>query len=386
MLEEAKGNRRIQSPRTESKKLEQLYIDVGQRDFGHTACETCGMVYTKTLEEDSLQHAKYHQKMMQRLKFKGWKTERILQEFHDGRIIQINPDDSSLHQRKVVQLREIVDGDLGFSYSKMHHQDQEKAYRAMLTTNNSAINTTENQLTQTWCCSSDPVPAVCGISRIWVLKQARRKNIASRLVDAVRNYFIFGVVIAKTKLAFSDPTTDGRLFAQSYSAKDNKPTVWYSLNGERLGTYDGHNGAVWTNDVTCGMPEPYLRIPIQESKITPLFGVLLFDMDNMSQLKLYKTERPVNSASLSPIKDHVVLGGGQEAMDVTTTSARVGKFDARFFHMVFEEEIGRVKGHFGPINSVVFHPDGKSYSSGGEDGYVRVHTFDPSYYDFKIDF
>ena len=55
----------------------------------------------------------------------------------------------------------------------------------------------------------------------------------------------------------------------------------------------------------------------------------------------------------------VVLGGGQEAMDVTTTSTRIGKFDARFFHTVFEEEIGRVKGHFGPINSTAFHPDGK---------------------------
>lgn len=35
------------------------------------------------------------------------------------------------------------------------------------------------------------------------------------------------------------------------TAKDNKPTVWYSLNGERLGTYEGHNGAVWTNDISC---------------------------------------------------------------------------------------------------------------------------------------
>lgn len=33
-------------------------------------------------------------------------------------------------------------------------------------------------------------------------------------------------------------------------AKDSKPTVWYSSNGERLGTFNGHNGAVWGIDVT----------------------------------------------------------------------------------------------------------------------------------------
>ena len=46
-------------------------------------------------------------------------------------------------------------------------------------------------------------------------------------------------------------------------------------------------------------------------------------------------------------------------MEVTTTTTKAGKFDARFYHLVFEEEIGRVKGHFGPINSLAFHPDGK---------------------------
>ncbi|CAG5118098.1 unnamed protein product, partial [Candidula unifasciata] len=112
----------------------------------------------------------------------------------------------------------------------------------------------------------------------------------------------------------------------------------------------------------------------------------LFDMDSLEPLKTYKTERPVNSAAISPLHDHVVLGGGQEAMQVTTTSTRVGKFDARFFHLVFEEEFGRVKGHFGPINSLAFHPDGKSYSSGGEDGYVRVHNFDSNYLDFTCDY
>lgn len=34
-------------------------------------------------------------------------------------------------------------------------------------------------------------------------------------------------------------------------AKDSQPNVWYSLNGERLGSFRGHNGAVWNIDVNC---------------------------------------------------------------------------------------------------------------------------------------
>jgi translation initiation factor 3 subunit I len=32
-------------------------------------------------------------------------------------------------------------------------------------------------------------------------------------------------------------------------AKDQLPSVWFAANGERLGTYSGHVGAVWTVDV-----------------------------------------------------------------------------------------------------------------------------------------
>ncbi|XP_075764807.1 eukaryotic translation initiation factor 3 subunit I [Pelodiscus sinensis] len=296
-------------------------------------------------------------------------------------------------------------------------------------------------------------------------------------------------------------------------AKDPIVNVWYSVNGERLGTYNGHTGAVWCVDAdwdtrhvltgsadnscrlwdcetgkqlalvktnsavrTCGFDfggniimfstdkqmgyqclvsffdlrdptqiessEPYMKIPCNESKITSaVWGPLgefiiaghengelnqfsaksgevllnvkehtkqindiqtskdmtmfitaskdntakLFDSTTFEHQKSFRTERPVNSAALSPIFDHVVLGGGQEAMDVTTTSTRIGKFEARFFHLGVEEEFGRIKGHFGPINSVAFHPDGKSYSSGGEDGYVRIHNFDPQYFEFEFE-
>ena len=57
------------------------------------------------------------------------------------------------------------------------------------------------------------------------------------------------------------------------------------------------------------------------------------------------------------------MAGGQEAMQVTTTDARQGRFEARFYHMVFEEEFARVKGHFGPVNSVAFSPDGNTYDA-----------------------
>ncbi|KAI9586600.1 eukaryotic translation initiation factor 3 subunit I [Glossina fuscipes] len=293
-------------------------------------------------------------------------------------------------------------------------------------------------------------------------------------------------------------------------SKDQKPNVWYSLNGERLGTYDGHQGVVWCLDVdwtttklitgsgdmttkvwdvehgtviasipskssvrTCNFSysgnqaaystdkamgqnselflidvrtvdattadqSPILRLPMLQSKITSmLWGPLdetiitghdngqlsiwdvrkgrevnsvndhtagindmqmykdgtmfvtaskdtsakLFDSETLMCLKTYKTERPVNSAAISPILDHVVLGGGQDAMEVTTTSTKAGKFDSRFFHLIYEEEFARLKGHFGPINSLAFHPDGKSFASGGEDGFVRVNTFDSTYFE-----
>lgn len=35
------------------------------------------------------------------------------------------------------------------------------------------------------------------------------------------------------------------------ASKDNVVNVWFTSNGERLGTFNGHNGSVWTVSVDC---------------------------------------------------------------------------------------------------------------------------------------
>ncbi|CAB3407181.1 unnamed protein product [Caenorhabditis bovis] len=299
-------------------------------------------------------------------------------------------------------------------------------------------------------------------------------------------------------------------------AKDKKPSVWYTENGERIGTYDQHNGAVWDIDVawdtskcvtasgdntvklwdceygtclttvnhqtpmkSCGFSysgnlivyttqkmtknrstvqvrdtrdsammseavEPIFiahfdinagtavfnklddeitigfesglisqydlrnserskndnesvhRYSIQDLQLAPTGEFLisssrdktaaLLDVNDLKKLKQYKSERPVNSACISPIRDHICLGGGEDAMQVTQTSVSAGHFEAKIYHMVFEEEFARFKGHFGPINTMAWHPSGNIIATGGEDGYVRIQEFDEDYAEFKYDF
>mmetsp|Transcript_2363 Transcript_2363/g.5035 ORF Transcript_2363/g.5035 Transcript_2363/m.5035 type:complete len:360 (-) Transcript_2363:274-1353(-) len=170
--------------------------------------------------------------------------------------------------------------------------------------------------------------------------------------------------------------------------------VWLNLNEALFVTFD--NGSIRLYDPVTG--DELDEFFPHEKKINRVsfnldknlfitssadFTAKLYDVVDLRHLKTYKTDRPVNDAVISETKDHILLGGGQEAMSVTTTSGKVGKFETRFFHLVYEEEFGTVKGHFGPINALAINPNGRCYASGAEDGYIRLHFFDKSYLDMK---
>ena len=111
----------------------------------------------------------------------------------------------------------------------------------------------------------------------------------------------------------------------------------------------------------------------------------LYDVATRKCVKTYTTDKPVNTACVSPRVMHVVTGGGQKAHAVTTTHGKVGQFESRFFDMVHEEELGLLKGHFGPINTNCFSPDGSLYVSGSEDGFIRIHLLPEAYFSTALD-
>ena len=52
----------------------------------------------------------------------------------------------------------------------------------------------------------------------------------------------------------------------------------------------------------------------------------------------------------------------------------------RFTSRCTRKRIGSIRGHFGPVNALAFNPDGRSFTTGGEDGYSRVHHLDNDYF------
>ncbi|KAJ3606470.1 hypothetical protein NHX12_025991 [Muraenolepis orangiensis] len=219
---------------------DQLVIDAGQKQFGVANCGSCGMVYAVDSPEDQFQHTQFHQRFLESIKFVGWKKERVVANFWDGKIVLVLPDDPKYALKKAEEVRRVVDSELGFQQATLGCPQQAKTY---LFVNNQrmvvgcliaenirqayrvmAVPEAPKDMTQedfmehhrAWRCSTNPEKALCGVSRIWVFSLARRRGMAKRLLDTVRGTFMYGCPLTKQEIAFSDPTPDGKQFATWY--------------------------------------------------------------------------------------------------------------------------------------------------------------------------
>ncbi|XP_053268048.1 microtubule-associated protein futsch isoform X2 [Pleuronectes platessa] len=239
-LSDACLQREVKKLKEADKDGTQTVIDAGQKHFGAVACNVCGMLYSASNPEDESQHLLFHNQFISAVKYVGWKKERILGEYPDGKIILVLPDDPKYALKKVEEIREMVDNDLGFQQVETKCPSQTKTF--LFISNDKKVTgcliaehiqegfrVIEEPVPEgsegekvmferqrAWCCSITPEPAICGISRIWVVNMMRRLGVASRLLECLRNNFIFGSYLSKDEIAFSDPTPDGKLFATNY--------------------------------------------------------------------------------------------------------------------------------------------------------------------------
>lgn len=224
---------------------DQMIIDAGQKHFGAVVCKSCGMIYTAASPEDEAQHVQHHERFLEGLRYVGWKKERVVAEFWDGKIVLILPADPKYAVKKAEDVREIVDNELGFKQVALSCPAKTKTYLfvsnekmivgclvaesikqafRVLAEPVAAQSPGQDPLQQqhrAWRCSTQPEPAVCGVSRIWVFGLARRKGVARRMVDVVRSTFMYGSYLSTEEIAFSDPTPDGKLFATKYCQTPN---------------------------------------------------------------------------------------------------------------------------------------------------------------------
>jgi len=98
--------------------------------------------------------------------------------------------------------------------------------------------------------------------------------------------------------------------------------------------------------------------------------------------------RNINSGKISPLfsasdeneeKYHAIIAGGQESREVTTTHAKKGGFELLLYNIMYGDELGAIQGHFGPVNTLAFGPDGRLIASGAEDATIRVHKLEEDY-------
>lgn len=208
----------------------QMLLDAGQKKFGLTQCNECNIVYHMGDPSDEIMHLNYHT-AQHILRFPGWKKERIVYNFQDdGRIIHIVPGDSKLWWKKVSELMDVINREMG-CYNMDFSLDNCQAFLyirkkiivgcLIATTKSEGYKLLSSIDSEVDVCSEQKYPIKCGVPRIWVSANHRKQGIATKMMDALRRNFIFGYMLDNFDIAFSSPTDDGKKFGRIYFGTNN---------------------------------------------------------------------------------------------------------------------------------------------------------------------
>ncbi|EZG79400.1 putative eukaryotic translation initiation factor 3 subunit [Gregarina niphandrodes] len=147
----------------------------------------------------------------------------------------------------------------------------------------------------------------------------------------------------------------------------------WDLNGKAIDMKQAHTGAI-----TC----------ISFNKDRSIFVTTSLDRSakiwNTTDFSIINTilaDRPLHACSLNPLFDEedqtkrkttIILSGGQEASEVTTSAADAGMFEILLVDAITGEEENRITAHYSPTLCLYYHPNGKIIATGAYEGNSKV--------------
>lgn len=230
--------------------LRQLTLNFGQKSPVASHCRDCGMIFNSLSKEDIQMHEKHHRleksDSERALNYSSslLKSENLVQKYVDGKCVVISADTATKPLlTKAFQVLSYVDQDLGI------HETPQKA--APMTKFYLFVSSQTNKIQG--FCLAEPIKEaywstgsgeslsydektpekgrnLCGISRIWVSGQARRRGIATRLLECVCANFFYVIRLEPRQLAFSDPTQYGQSLARSFTKSESFLVYKYRQN------------------------------------------------------------------------------------------------------------------------------------------------------------
>ncbi|EGE00542.1 sister chromatid cohesion acetyltransferase Eco1 [Trichophyton tonsurans CBS 112818] len=233
--------------------LKQTTLDLGVASSTvRVECETCGMHYIPSSDLDHSLHRRYHDqnsayasgvefgKSFVRANASRWVYEAS--RFEEGYVVVVDRKSSAGSKKHAERVLEIANLDLGavdidddVLWSKVEaKQGGEEADRfkfflhmkgsrcvglalaeriweahGITSDPSKLIPKRPSSLSCSLSLTKETYPVLVGISRIWTSRSSRRKGIALDLLDCVVNNYFYGMEMARTQVAFSQPTESG---------------------------------------------------------------------------------------------------------------------------------------------------------------------------------
>ncbi len=242
--------------KNEPNKEKQTFIDCGQREFDTRRCNLCGMVYAPGERSDEAHHNTFCNSSLSYTSLALGRCKDhacIVERQSDGsntllfRYIENHRKGDSVFNRLIKIKDEIVDPSMGFSSEDFdktsrdtcpllfaHVSKENRLMGLMYVERITSIHRAQSasvSLTgevDLWESFEGSKP-ILGVRQIWVAANERRKGVAAMLLDVARRYAVYGYVVARDEVCFSQPTEQGAHFAVAYNKKLDRKISIYQL-------------------------------------------------------------------------------------------------------------------------------------------------------------